>query len=173
MSSTRKTFLRTSKEKVQISEFVRPDDTEGFDAPLIPVDLRHGDIVYNPDGYRGTDTWVVDETDGSTTLVYAADEGGYAEITKDIAAGLEDPLSFYASFTDDCIYQGITTIVLSPKIHDKTIRKITGGRSVSLLSDVWWSSYRGYTMTVNDPDGLDSTEVDLNKHTPDIYLCDA
>ena len=175
MSSIGKKLLRVANEKAQIVEFDRPnDEVEELFTPALPANLRHGDILYNPDGYRGSDTWVVSENGKVRSVIYASDDAGYAEIAKAIAARIEDPLDFYAGFTDENIYQGITTIVYSPKVHDKALRKITGGRSICPSRDVWWSSYSGWSMIV--PPTLNfprfGREVSLNKNTPDRYICD-
>ncbi len=158
-------MLRLKGEKVKLVAWSPMHDYDeeeegGIIVPyMIPKDLKHGDIIYDPEGYRAEDMWIIDGKGKDRYLrPVNGDAGGI--ITKSIASKIVDPVEFYYEALDD----QIITIELDTKIHQSSIQKQTGGRKVDDTVRVFLDC--GWYVAI-----LPNNEhIELNKETPDKYL---
>lgn len=150
--------------------------------------LAHGDLVYKADGYRGTQTWVVDSSAGGpdggsaagssgTTnirLVLTCDDSGYCEIPAVVSAGIEDPLDFYSAVTAEHLYQGVSSIVFDAAAHQGFLRERTGGRPVHASRHIDCRVDDQIIMIKGpvSPDCPEGGWTPLDTETPDEYLGD-
>jgi len=138
-------FLRPAGERAKAVPYA--NSQEEHDPTYKPPgkfwdSLRHGDIVYYQEGYRGMETFVVTEFPGQKRdAVNLCDGAGYAEIPKDVARYIEDPLTFYHDVTDEHLYQGVTTIVFDPEVHAKMLEAATGNKNATYSRGVYWATY--------------------------------
>lgn len=78
--------------------------------------LRHGDIIYDPDGKLGEKTLVVTTKDNVFNLMNTYDSGGagYTQIPKEVSKYIEDPVDFYSEVLNKDgvhdFYQGVAII---------------------------------------------------------------
>lgn len=157
-------MLRLKGEKVKLvvwSPIHDYDEEEegGIIVPyMIPKDLQHGDIIYDPEGYRTEDMWIIDGKGNNRYLrPVNGDAGGI--ITKSIASKIVDPVEFYHKALED----QIITIELDTVIHQSSIQKVSGGRSVDYEVDVFWQ-FAWYIALEN------GEHIELNDKTLDKYL---
>ena len=140
----------------------------------IPPLLRHGDLLYDPEGYRGTTTYAIVETDGGKSSIPTADCSAYTEIPVEVSSKIEDPVTFYSGATMDELYQGVSRVILSASVHQAVLLEQTGGRPVHESREVWWSVNDGWEIRIpRSPDTVDGDTAVLSADTPDQYLGDA
>ena len=172
-------MLRHKGEKAATAEYVSTKKDENGEVvewnnrpEEVPPHLRHGDLMYDPDGYRGSTTLVVNEMDGKKTLENYDDGAGYTVIPVEISSKIEDPIDFYSDVTDEDLDQGVTQVSLSPTAHQALLQAQTGGRPVQENRQVWWTTYEGWSIAYTDDNGQ-FHEGTLSSTTPDHYLWDA
>jgi len=170
-------YWRPKGDKATARSYERDDDEEEYSEPPSRLweDLDHGDLLHHADGYRGTDTWAVSRNaDGSLSIECLGDDAGYAEIDATVSRMIEDPLDFYADFTDDHLYQGVTTVHFDACAHDDILQAQTGGRTVDQSRTVWWTTYNGcFEIAIpQSPDCPRGGSATLEEKTPDVYLTD-
>ena len=103
--------------------------------------LKHGDIVYGPGAYRGSQTYFVVQKGTKTSLVRDVDWSGYAQALSNVTYQIEDPLDFYSASP-----QQPTFISLQRPHHDAVIRRLIGDvrfRKLSRTHEIVWD-------TIND-----------------------
>ena len=142
---------------------------------LVITEIKHGDIIYDTDGYRGTSTDVVCNTDAKKSVtINTGDDAGYCEIPKEVSAHIEDPADFYSEVFSESLYQGVTRIILDSSRNQSLLQELAG-RPVHSSREVWWDSdeYMYFIQTPPSPDCPQGTCAALNKDTPIEYLGDS
>lgn len=143
--------------------------------------LRYGDIIYNSDGFRASETYYVDECGKAAQI---GDYGqGSGSIDIEVTRLIEDPVEFFGSRPKG----DIVHMWLDASAHAALLRRATGGRPVHASRQVQADNYgcgewrlliaspRSLDIAADDfPGGLDfDPECELSEETPDVYLADA
>ena len=140
------------------------------------TEIKHGDIIYDPDGYRGTETKVVRNVHpGQSITLGTCDGSGYCEIPQEVSRHIEDPVDFYSEIIDDKLYQGVSRVILDPVGNQILLQSLTGGRPVHFSRTVCWESMEEAVL-IHTPPSPDCPRGDyavLDDKTPDEYLGDA
>ena len=117
-------YCRPRGDRAKAFEFLRPDDKLGeddyddTDEPSIQehMDIRHGDLLYRADAFRGSDTWVV-VGDNTFYLEKLVDDAGYAYIDQSVSCMIEDPVDFYSEVSNKYLRQGVAWILFDEDKH--------------------------------------------------------
>ena len=140
------------------------------------TEIKHGDIIYDPDGYRGTETKVVcNVRPGQSITLGTCDSAGYCEIPQEVSRHIEDPVDFYSEIIDDKLYQGVSRVILDPVGNQALLQSLTGGRPVHSSRTVCWKPAKEAVLiqTPPSPDCPRGDYAVLDDKTPDEYLGDA
>lgn len=166
-------YLRPRGSKAAAVTWVRENDDLSIPPPYgIFQGLKHGDLVYEADGHRATDTWVVVEdltgADPKTVISACDDAAGYGEIKAQASRLIEDPPDFYA----DAFNEELFRIVFDTDAHQPLLQRLAGGRPVHPSRRVWWATAAAEIEVPPSPDHPHGDTAELTAATPDIYLTD-
>jgi hypothetical protein len=89
------------------------------------------------DEYRAVGTYVVFQTPKGKIFENISDGAGYGEYHTEITSNIENPIDFYRDINEQS-WDLVTTIWLDPKVHQKLLQQVTGGRKVHDSKLVWW-----------------------------------
>jgi len=87
--------------------------------------LKVGDIIYQPETYRGTYTKIVTLRNNKLILISAADDAGYANVPVEITNLIEDPFTFYKNISTESLTEGITNIELDSLMYEDIYKVYT------------------------------------------------
>jgi hypothetical protein len=157
-------YKRESGSKCQLYELIGTEPEDG-DYP----NIAYGDIVYEKNGYRGTNAYVY--TGDFECLSGMGPGNGSGGITKDISKYIENPITFYDM---DDIYAGdIAQIELDIKAHMQLLREEAGNRDISDKFEFICEYYNRYPeINFESAKLYDGTtmQLTLTSELDDLYL---